>query len=640
MGVAELKSRFQFHPVVDISIPEWADQYRRLPASSAVSGKWRTAAVEIFRGPMVAFDDPAMKLLTICSAVQLGKSEVLLNIIGRTAHFDPAPILLVQPKEAAATKFSRERLAPMISGSPELRTKFDLRTRYGDSIDYKPYVGGAIFIEGAASPMNLASRACRITLLDEVDKYELTKEGHPIHLAEARTATYGDRAKHVRVCSPTQPETSAIWQSYLDSDQRKAWITCPNCDVLFQPTFFGNVEWPTTESGEHRPNDAAIWCPTCGTALTEDQRRKIVTTARAIVWRQGRPFSCCGEEGVVPSLWDYDEANQVGIAKCPTCGSNPVARHHAGYQVSQIFSPFTTIATLAREWLAAKDDPGDKATWRNTRLGEPASSEQIVENVQVAQLLARREQFPDYCPAEVAGLFCGCDVQTGSDLKDGSLHPFIWGFSPDRQMWSVYHEIIEGDIRLPRVWEQLDRLLLSKFPHACGKAIVVQACCIDAGDGRVADLIANWCAARKGRNVWAIKGASEKSSISWSEIWPGPSAKKTQIGGTTAKMKVVGSNAAKWSIYSRLPLKPGESGSIHFDTTWDENLFAQFTAETLLTVRRGGFTTRKFVQKKGRANEALDSSAYALCALEGWLRQGGSLERSAQILKSFMGPKS
>ncbi len=636
MMALKLEERFRFHAVNDIKIDAWSDRYRRLPsATSAVPGQWKTSHVEAFRGAMVAFDDPNVKLLSVCSAVQMGKTELLLGIIGRTAQFDPAPMLLVEPKEDAAAKFTRERLAPMIRECPELRKKFDPRARMGDdSLSFKSYSGGFIAIEGAASPMNLAMRAAKYVLMDEIDKYEVTKEGHPVHLAEARCLTFGDNAKRVRVCSPTSTDKSFIWQSYQQSDRRRAWIACPNCERLFSPTFFGNVEWQKSDSGEHFPMTAAIFCPGCNMALTEDQRRKIITTERGIVWRQGRPFSCCGIEDQIPTEWDYDEENQIGIARCPQCGGHPVPRDHAGYQVSQLLSPFVTAQALVAEWLQAKENPDDKLTFRNTRLGEPADVEQIIENVDTASLMERRENFPDYVPGDVCGLFLGADVQTGSDVSDGSIHAYLYGVTPDRQMYSVWTQIFEGDVRLPAVWDQFDRLLLSRFPHECGANIIIQAAAVDAGDGKISDIVIEFCKKRRARNIYAVKGMSERAGASWGEIWPG--AKATVSRETGYRVKMIGSNAAKMSIYTRLSLPPGAAGSLHFGMDWTPERFAQLTAEKYSRIRRGAFESRKFVLPRGKANEALDGTAYALVALQGWLsRPGNSLEKSANYLAQF-----
>ena len=49
------------------------------------------------------------------SSAQVGKTELILNIIGYYIDYDPAPMLVVQPTvKPMAEDFSRDRLAPMI----------------------------------------------------------------------------------------------------------------------------------------------------------------------------------------------------------------------------------------------------------------------------------------------------------------------------------------------------------------------------------------------------------------------------------------------------------------------------------------------------------------------------------------------
>ena len=187
---------------------------------------------------MMAFDEPGVRTLTLCFAVQIGKSETILNIIGRSIHRDPAPIMVVYPKREACDKWSRERLAPMVKECGVLAGKIDAREKMGlASLSFKSFPGGFLAVELAGSPMDLASRAVKYVLMDEIDKFEPTREGHPIKLAEARTATFGINAKSVRVCSPTLTNDSAIWKSYLDSDQRRAFIACEHCGHEMSPRF-------------------------------------------------------------------------------------------------------------------------------------------------------------------------------------------------------------------------------------------------------------------------------------------------------------------------------------------------------------------------------------------------------------------
>ena len=154
---------------------------------------------------MMAVTEPGVRTITLKIATQLLKTEVLLNTVAFLAHTDPGPILYVLPKDEAVKSFSKERVAPMIEATPALREIMgDQRTRRSDNtVGFKRFPGGFLAIVAAGSPTNLSMRPVRVTLLDEIDKYETTKEGDPVLLAEERSATFTSRRLSIRACSPT-----------------------------------------------------------------------------------------------------------------------------------------------------------------------------------------------------------------------------------------------------------------------------------------------------------------------------------------------------------------------------------------------------------------------------------------------------
>jgi hypothetical protein len=80
------------------TVSEWADSERRLsPEASAEAGWWRTDRAAYQRGIMDAVNDPAIENIVIMSAAQIGKTEILLNILGYYISHDPSPILVLQP---------------------------------------------------------------------------------------------------------------------------------------------------------------------------------------------------------------------------------------------------------------------------------------------------------------------------------------------------------------------------------------------------------------------------------------------------------------------------------------------------------------------------------------------------------------
>lgn len=112
-------------PPPDLSVSDWADTYRVLSReASAEAGLWRTSRAPYFREPMDACKNPRYQRIVVKSASQMGKSELLLNIIGYYSHTDPSPMLLIQPTEAMAEAFSKDRLAPMIRDTKVLSDVF------------------------------------------------------------------------------------------------------------------------------------------------------------------------------------------------------------------------------------------------------------------------------------------------------------------------------------------------------------------------------------------------------------------------------------------------------------------------------------------------------------------------------------
>ena len=85
-----------WRPPPILTVSQWADQTRRLsPEASAEPGRWYTARAEYMRGVMDAVSDPTVRQVVVMSAAQVGKTEVLLNMIGFQFDQDPAPILVV-----------------------------------------------------------------------------------------------------------------------------------------------------------------------------------------------------------------------------------------------------------------------------------------------------------------------------------------------------------------------------------------------------------------------------------------------------------------------------------------------------------------------------------------------------------------
>ena len=200
-------------PAEDLTVAEWADKYRILSRESAAeAGKWDTNRTPYMKEILMCITDIETKKITMMCSAQIGKTEMLLNVLGRYMHLDPCPILFVQPTVDDAKSFSKERVEPMIRDTTILKKLISkTNKREEGTVQEKMFPGGYVRFVGANSPSGLASRPIRITLLDEIDRFPLSarKEGDPVKLAERRTNNFYD-SKNIRVSTPTDDATSKI----------------------------------------------------------------------------------------------------------------------------------------------------------------------------------------------------------------------------------------------------------------------------------------------------------------------------------------------------------------------------------------------------------------------------------------------
>ena len=318
-------------PPPKLTISAWADNYRQLSSeSSAEAGKWSTRRAEYQRGMMDAVSDPNVETVVLMTAAQIGKTELINNVVGFHIHQDPAPMLVVQPTLEMAQTWSKDRLAPAIRDTPVLSAKIaNPRSRdSGNTTLHKVFAGGHVTACGANSPSSLASRPCRIILCDEIDRYPISAgtEGDPVALAKKRSATFWNR-KIIMVSTPTEKGASRIERAFEHSDKRKFFVPCPDCGES------QNLKWSNVQWTDGKASTAEYCCKHCGS-----------------LWGDAKRF----------------QAIRYGKWKATAEGDGKTA----GFHLSGLYSPWTPLEDIVTDFLQSKRDPMRLKAWANTTLGE------------------------------------------------------------------------------------------------------------------------------------------------------------------------------------------------------------------------------------------------------------------------------
>ena len=559
----------QWTPPPDWTVSQWADNVRRLSSeASAEPGRWVTGRAEYQRGIMDAINDPQTERVVIMSSAQVGKTEILNNVVGYHIDHDPCPLLVLQPTLEMAETWSKDRLAPMLRDTPEIGRKIsDPKARDSkNTILHKSFLGGHVTMAGANSPASLASRPIRVVLADEVDRYPASAgtEGDPLNLAVKRTATFWNR-KILAVSTPTIKGISRIEVAFAETDQRRFFIPCPRCGHKHVLTWAG-VRW---DRGS--PASARFVCPECGGEFSNTEKNAAVRRGR---WIAGAPF-----------------------------------RGRAGFHIWEAYSPWRHVSEMVQDFLDAKDNAERLQVWTNTSLGE--TWEGAGDSINEHDLAGRLPFKQDEHNVPRLGLLLTAGVDTQPDRLE--VEVVAWGAG--EQSWSVDYHVIHGDPDIPEgqpgsPWDGLTDYLRKSWRHETGAELSVSWTCIDSG-GHNTQAVYGYAKRHKGARVFAIKGAAGAGR----PIVGPPSRRRSGKVKRPVDLYIVGVDAAKMTIMNRLKLDTPGPGFCHFPVGRDADYFRQLCSEKLVTRYVKGFPVREFHKASSARNEALDCRVYAFAAL-------------------------
>ena len=551
-----------YKPPTDLTVSEWADEYRRLSSeASSEPGQWRTSRAPYQKGILDAISDASVHTVVVMSSAQVGKTEFILNAIGYYSDQDPSPILMIQPTLEMAETFSKDRLSPMVRDTPALTDIYPpVKSKNSDnSIRYKKFRGGHITMAGANSPSSLASRPVRIVLFDEVDRYPASagSEGDPVALGTKRTTTFWNR-KRIITSTPTEAGFSRVELAFNESDQCYYLVDCPHCGHAHR-LMFKNLMWDKDEDGKHL-NHVWMACPECGCAIEEKQKKQLLENG---AWTASAEF-----------------------------------KGTAGFHLSELYSPWKTWLEVRDDFLTAKKSPETLKTFVNTSLGEVWSEDE--EKLDWETIAARREPY-DLLPNEALVLTAAVDTQ------DDRLECEIIAWGEGDESWGVKYIELRGDPGSLVLWQKLEDVLDLEFERQDGVRLHIPIMTIDSG-GHYTQQVYDFARKHKNR-AYAIKGMGGTGK----PIVGRPSlSNKGKV-----PLYIVGVDTCKELIYFSM-LKKVETGSgyCHFpadpEKGYDDNYFKMLTSETAVKRYKSGVPYRAWVAK-GR-NEALDCRVYNMAA--------------------------
>ena len=429
---------------------------------------------------------------------------------------------------------------------------------------HNTFPGGHLTIAGANSPAGLASRPIRYLICDELDRWEVTKEGDPLVLARKRLQTFRARrsAKEILVSSPTYPDVG-ISAEYERCTQQWEWqLACQHCGALQFPRL-EHFSWDAQDASTVR-----YVCKSCGAEHPRGQEDRVKLSGRWV----------CVKDGPETSV---------------------------GFWFNQWASPFARWDDTVADWIDAQDDAARKQAVVNTAFAEAWDGEG--ERVEPHSLLNRLETYPAEVPDGGLVLTMGADVQ--GDRIEAEI--VAWG--AHFESWSIAYEVLPGEPTGREVWDDLLEFYRATWTHESGTKMRPVALCVDSG--AYSQHVYEFVKRARDRGIIPIKGAPGMSRDAIHGDWRQLMKRAARRMHNGRPPEILGVDAIKRTIYHHLSAAPGAPGYCHFPTDRSEEYFLQLTGERLVAVAHRNKRSEYRWVPVHSAVEGLDCRVYAYAAL-------------------------
>jgi len=557
-----------------IPVSKWCERHRVI-TTGGLPGRWKNRVTPYISGIMDASFFSSVRVITVCAAPQVAKSEMVNNCIGYAIDRAPGPVLYVYPDEQTARDNSRDRIRPMIESSARLRGYLtgvdDDVSSMRINLQHMP-----IYMAWARSAARLANKPIRYLVFDETDKYPATagkKEADPISLGEKRTRTYRWNYKAWKISSPTM-EDGFIWIALTVESQAvfDYHVRCPFCDHFHLMTF-EQIKFPKDERDpETVDGENLAWyeCPNCQEHWDDDLRNKAVQNGDWIERETGL------------ELFKHLEKFRP---------------QKIGFHIPSWLSIFVGLSEVAAAFLRGLKDKTKLKDFQNGHKAVPWI-DYVVERDEDHLLALRDDRPADLIPSgDVIAAVTGA-----IDTQDNGFFYEIraWGYGLTQESWQIRNGFAAN-------FAQLEQILFDDvYEDVNGVKYLVRLSVIDAMGHRT-DEVYDWCRVNRGR-VFPLKGEQRmQQPVAWSKIDVYPGTSKPIPGGI--KLARVNTTYFKNKLANTLEIAPADPGAWHMHSEMTEDWARQMTSEDV--DEKGVWQVRQSM-----ANHAWDVSGYGLACAE------------------------
>ncbi|MBO6755740.1 MAG: phage terminase large subunit family protein [Roseibium sp.] len=628
---------------------EWGRNNRVYPPTSGHPGP-RNPNLTPYTIPFArAVDERKGKRVVLVMFAQGGKSDTLLDIIGKTWDTAPVPMLYLGPTKQFLTEQWEPRIDDLLTGTPALKKKVGRKKRMTKT--KKLVAGVPLRLAHGGSSTALKSDPFGLAFTDEADDLmaNVKGAGNPLRLVDKRGETYADFC-HAIVSTPSigpseididEDSGLAFWAEHdpkeIQSIVWKLWQSgtryhwawpCPHCSEYFIPRF-SCLKWdkPKDEMGKDLPSDpmlamktAHLQCPCCGMPIHQNDVDAQGSNRSNKEWMN--------DHGVYVAPGQRVEPDGTVVGPPPESWT-------ISFWVSGLASPFVSWGARAAEFVDTirSGDSDEKQAVMNGSFGELyVHGTGEVPSWKKVRGLASESYQMGQVPSDVKLITLTADVQLNS------IYYVARGWGARATSWLIEAGQLFGPTHEEGVWDSLADVLEQTWD-----GIPIRLALIDAGfrpgkkETVPVHMVYEFCRKHK-RLVRPTKGASSAMvrPIQVSKIDVNVRGK---IMPKALELHRLDTDHWKRWVHERLHWDPEQLGAWHLPTDVTEDYCRQVVSEARLKKPSGAVI---WVQRSKDNHyfdcEAMQAAAGSLLNVSK-LREGSPVRKRVEPEKAKAKPK-
>jgi phage terminase large subunit GpA-like protein len=611
-------------PPERISTVDCAERYRLMPGSeNGAIVRYDRMRTPYNVGPMNSLDDARCHGIVMVKPSRSGGTAVAENYAFKLMKFGPMThIAWVLNSDEAVTDYVRNVVKPMFDLNPDLQAR--VGSRRGEDTDGFKKVSGYPFEWLSAKDSTFRNRQPGFMELDETDGWAKKWASSPRTQVDGRQKLLGNRRKAAIMSHADLGYRAGVAASFEDTSRAIYVMQCPECDGYaaayatkywddvpeFKLTWTRNEQLPVDERVKRAQDTAALACPNCGSALTDEQRREMIDAA---LTRNDQSFDGWMHRG---QLLDQ-ERGVVG---------EPAAHSWRGFWVHGTMLKTENIAKLARDYEQAlikferTKDASELKEFMSKQLGEIFEGAATTGGVSARALKARSAE---------AGYDRGL-VPPGVQFITAAVDPgrrtldvLFTGWDLHGRSWLIDRQTLRQMFQDDGQWRDIDLygrigdwdllwsgVLNRQFPMMADpdQMLPVAVTVLDASDGNVTWKAREFArrAARAGyawqgfQRLQLIKGVAGKRPMISDSVPIDRDENGKPVQPVLREFRL-GVDSLKAQALERLATTAGDPGCCYFPRDIEGHYLDQFFGETLVDgkwIRNG-------------PNETLDLAGYA-----------------------------